>query len=157
TSNNLKRTPLLIAAGYPRTVEILRLLLDKGAELRARDRAGDLALGRARESDIDVIRFLVDRGIGVNEPNAGQATALSRFISRPYRPAIDYVMSKGGTIGKNNLINATHWHDPELVSKLIAMGPDINARTSNFGRTPLINAVSSELSSAATVKLLLEK
>src|ERR1700730_9234545 len=29
-SNNLQRTPLLVAASYPGTVEILQLLLDKG-------------------------------------------------------------------------------------------------------------------------------
>ncbi|HTM49516.1 MAG TPA: ankyrin repeat domain-containing protein [Bryobacteraceae bacterium] len=156
-SNNLHRTPLLIAAGYPGTVEILRLLLEKGADLHARDKAGDLALGRARDADIEVVRFLVERGIGVNEKNAGDATALSRAISRPYRPTIDFLLSKGATIGKTSLVNATHWQDPELVAKLIAMGADVNARTASFGRTPLINAVSSERTSPGTVKLLLDK
>src|SRR5713101_4306350 len=156
-SSNLGRTPLLIAAGYPGTVELLRLLLDKGADLRARDKNGDLALGRAREADVDVARFLVERGIGVNEPNAGGATALSRAISRPYLPTIEFLLTKGGKIGKNSLTSATHWQDPKLIEKLLDMGADVNARTSNFGRTPLINAASSELAGAATLKLLLEK
>jgi ankyrin repeat protein len=155
-STNLGRTPLLIAAGYPGTVELLRLLLDKGADLRARDKNGDLALGRAREADIEVVRFLVERGIGVNEPNAGGATALSRAISRPYLPTIEFLLAKGGQIGKNNLTSATHWQDPKLIEKLLNMGADVNARTSNFGRTPLINAASSELAGAATLKVLLE-
>src|SRR5258708_1987071 len=156
-SSNLSRTPLLIAAGYPGTVELLRLLLDKGADLRARDKNGDLALGRAREADVDVARFLVERGVGVNEPNAGGATALSRAISRPYMPTIEFLLAKGGKIGKNSLTSATHWQDPTLIEKLLDMGADVNARTSNFGRTPLINAASSELAGAATLKLLLEK
>ena len=37
------------------------------------------------------------------------------------------------------------------------MGPDVNARQQSFGRTPLINAASSEFAGAATLKLLLEK
>src|SRR5207249_1107674 len=47
--------------------------------------------------------------------------------------------------------------DPKLIETLLDMGPDINARTASFGRTPLINAASSELAGAATLKLLLEK
>ena len=156
-STNPGRTPLLIAAGYPGTVELLRLLLEKGADLHARDKNGDLALGRAREADIDVVRFLVERGIGVNEPNAGDASALSRAISRPYLPTIEFLLAKGSKIGKNNLINATHWQDPKLIEKLLQMGPDVNARQESFGRTPLINAASSEFAGAATLKLLLEK
>src|SRR5437879_3431869 len=39
------RTPLLIAAGYPSTVDLLRFLLDNGADLHARGQKGHLALG----------------------------------------------------------------------------------------------------------------
>ena len=62
-STNLQRTPLLIAASYPGTVEILRLLLDKGADIHAKDRNQIHALGRATLSaDVAVVRFLVESG-----------------------------------------------------------------------------------------------
>ncbi len=46
-SSNLERTPLLIAAGYPGTVDLLKLLLAHGADLRAKDASGLTALGLA--------------------------------------------------------------------------------------------------------------
>ena len=43
------------AASYPRTVDLLRLLLDRGADLRAQDRTNATALALAvRSADVDV-------------------------------------------------------------------------------------------------------
>src|SRR6185436_18540444 len=78
-STNLGRTPFLIAAGMPSSVETLRFLLEKGADLRARDRGREHALGfAARTADIDVVRFLVERGMDVNEPGGGSTPPLVR-------------------------------------------------------------------------------
>src|SRR3984957_2252897 len=58
-SDNLQRTPLLIAASYPGAVELLKLLLNKGADIHAKDKSQIHALGRATLSaDIEVVRFL---------------------------------------------------------------------------------------------------
>ena len=63
-AEGLDRPPLLITAGYPDSREVLRLLIDHGAELHARDRRGFSALAMAmRSADVEVIRFLVDRGM----------------------------------------------------------------------------------------------
>ena len=157
-STNLGRTPLLIAAGMPGTVETLRFLLEKGADLRAKDRAGEHALNMAaRTSDVTVVRFLVDRGIDVNEPGSGGALPLTRAISRQYMPTIDFLLDKGGKIRKNDLTSATHWQDPKLIEKLIEMGADVNAKAGRYALTPLINASASEMAGPATLKLLLEK
>src|SRR6476659_4605460 len=62
------RTAFLVAASYPRTIEVLRLLLDRGADIHAQDQAGATALSLAvRSADIDVVRFLVNRGLDPNE------------------------------------------------------------------------------------------
>ena len=157
-STNLGRTPLLIAAGHPGSVPILRLLLSKGAELRAKDRNGENALGFAvRSADIEVVRFLLERGFGVNDPGSGGTLPLTRAVARPYMPVIEFLLSKGAKVGPNALINATHWQDAALIERMLAMGADINARAAAFGRTPLIQAAASEVSSAATLKLLLER
>ena len=61
------RTAFLAAASFPRTVPVLRLLLDHGADLKAQDRGNATALSLAvRSADIDVVRFLVDRGLDPN-------------------------------------------------------------------------------------------
>jgi ankyrin repeat protein len=62
-SSNAGRTPLLVAASYSRSVDVLRLLLQKGADLKAKDKNGVHALGRAVEfSDLESVRFLVESG-----------------------------------------------------------------------------------------------
>jgi ankyrin repeat protein len=156
-SSNLGRTPLLIAASYPGSVELLRILLDKGAELHVRERNGTNALGCAvRWADVDVVRFLVDRGMDVNDAGAGSATALDRALRRRYQHTIDYLMLRCGKIGRNSLLFSTHWLDPGVVRKLLGMGADVNAREETFGRTPLINAAASEQANIETLKLLLE-
>ena len=63
-STTLGRTPLLIAAAYPGTIELLDLLLARGADLRATDTAGSNALGM-RGADIEVSRFLVATGLSL--------------------------------------------------------------------------------------------
>ena len=157
-SNNLGRTPLLIAAGMPASVPVLRFLLDHGADLRAKDRAGEHALGHAaRSADVDVVRFLVERGFDVNEPGGGNTPPLARSVSRQYLPTIDFLLAKGGKIRKTDLRVATHWQDPKLIEQLIAAGGDVNARAGTYQLTPLIYAASSDQTHAGTLKLLLEK
>ena len=91
--SDTERTPLLVAASYPRTVELLRLLLDRGADLRAQDRAGTTALALAvRSADVDVVRFLVEKGL---DPNALSPGARRAGFARYDRPTTDYVMTKG--------------------------------------------------------------
>jgi ankyrin repeat protein len=46
-STNLGRTPFLIAAAYPGSVDVMTLLLAHGADLRAKDGAGFSALAMA--------------------------------------------------------------------------------------------------------------
>ena len=90
-----ERTPLLVAASLPRTAGVLRILLDRGADLRAQDRAGATALALAvRSADVDVVRFLVERGL---DPNALSALARRPGFVRNDRPTFDYLMSKGLT------------------------------------------------------------
>lgn len=157
-SNNVGRTPLLIAAGMPGSVETLRFLLEKGADLNARDRGRENALGfAARFADVDVVRFLVERGMDVNEPAGGSAPPLARAVSRQYLPTIEFLLAKGAKIRKNDLRLATHWQDPKLVERLIEAGGDVNAQSGNYALTPLIYAASSDQSSLATLKLLLDK
>src|SRR5712691_11348603 len=61
------RTALLAASSYPGTVGLLKALLDHGADLNVQDKGGAAALALAvRSSDIDVVRFLVERGLHHN-------------------------------------------------------------------------------------------
>jgi len=153
-STNLQRTPLLIAASYPGSVPVLRLLLEHGADIHAKDRNGVHALGRAAVSaDVDVVRFLVERGCDPNEPGYGSNVR----YARQYRPTLEYLLSQGVKVEKDAVAGAAHWQDPKLIEQWIDRGADVNARTGPYRRTALMTAAASEQSSAATVKALLDK
>ena len=82
-----ERTALLVAASYPRTAALLQLLLDRGADLRAQDRAGATALALAvRSADVDVVRFLADKGLDANALSVGaRRVALGAVRSADHR------------------------------------------------------------------------
>lgn len=155
-SKNLERTPLLVAASYPGSVEVLKLLLSKGADLHAKDRARMHALGRAVvSSDISVVRFLVESGSDPNEE--GYGNNLSRLYARHYLPSIEYLQSKGLKMNPDVLRDAVHWHPPQLLEKWIAMGANVNARSGRYQGSALMTASASEQATPATLRLLLEK
>jgi len=153
-STNLGRTPFLIAAGYPGTVDLLTLLLEHGAELRTKDTAGFSALAAAMVSaDLEVVRFLVSRGL---DPNDVPVLAVRAAFARARPAMIEYLMSQGLKVPADILIGAANWQSPDLIARWIKTGADVNARSGPYGSTPLMKAASSELAGAQTVQLLLE-
>jgi ankyrin repeat protein len=152
-----ERTPLMVAASYPGTIDLLRLLLEQGADLRAQDRTGVNGLTLAvRSSDVEVVRFLVERGL---DPKALSPAALRSGLARRDRATTDYLMSKGLNPAPEIFITAATWEPPELLARWIQAGADVNAAASSaqYGRTPLLTAVTSEAASAEALKLLLDR
>jgi ankyrin repeat protein len=150
------RTAFLVAASYPRTLDVLRLLLDRGADLRAQDRSGATALALAvRSADIDVVRFLVEKGL---DPNALTLGARRAGIARNDLPTADYLVSKAANPAPELLNAATIWQPMTMVARWIDAGSDVNSSlAAQYARTPLMNAVTSEAEGADTLKLLLDK
>lgn len=156
-SATMGRTPLVIAASHPGSVNVLKLLVDEGADIHAKDRTGLDAFALAtRSADVEVVRFLVENGIDPNEPVP--PAVRSRLYARHHLPAIDYLMSQGLRISKDALISAASWQEPELIKSWIEMGADVNARSAtSYNRTPLMTAASSERAGPATLRLLLDR
>ena len=154
-STNLGRTPLLIAAAYPGTVDLLDLLLARGADLRAKDTAENTALAMAmRSADLGVLRFLVDRGL---DPKEGVPAGAVNAVYTRARPAvIDYAMSRGLKAPKDILVRASNWQSPDLIKRWIADGADVNTRGGPYSMSPLLTATTSEFASAETLRALLE-
>jgi ankyrin repeat protein len=158
-SKNLGRTPLLIAAGYPNTVPVLELLLDKGADLRARDRSGENALRKAaRFSDVSVVRFLHEQGMNVNEPSGGSPalTVATAAQGRHYAPTIEYLLDQGAKFEAQTSIAPVRF-DSKFIERWITAGAGVNTVVSRFGRTPLIAAASSDEAGVDILQLLLDK
>ena len=153
-SGNLQRTPLLIAASYPGTAELLKLLLDSGADLHTKDRSGAHALSRAvLFSDVAVVQFLVEHGCDPDEDYPGR----TRMLARHNPQVIEYLLSIGAKVPPDALTIAVNWHDPKLIERWIGMGADVNATTGVYARSPLMTAAASEQAGAATLRMLLAK
>src|SRR5262245_23033273 len=150
------RTAFLVAASYPRTQDVLRLLLDRGADLRGQDRSGATALALAvRSADVDVVRFLVERGL---QPASLSPAARRAGVARNDLPTADYLVSKAPSPAPELLSAATMWQPTSLVARWIEAGGDVNSNlAAQYSRTPLMNAVTSEAEGVETVKLLLDK
>ena len=151
------RTALLVAASYPGTVDILQLLVERGADVRAQDRGGATALALAvRSADSEVVRFLADRGL---DPNDLSPAAQNAAFARHDLPTLDYLMT---TMSKpmppQLLIAAAVWQPVAFVRRWIESGADVNTSlaAAQYAKTALLSAVTSEDEGADTLRLLLE-
>ncbi len=92
-------------------MEVMEVLLDRGADVNAQNETGQTALiGAASLGDAELVNFLLDRGADPNITNKES--------------------------GFTALIAAT-WSDyPEIVETLLRKGAQVNAKD-KFGKTPL--------------------
>ncbi|HEY6362937.1 MAG TPA: ankyrin repeat domain-containing protein, partial [Vicinamibacterales bacterium] len=90
----------------------------------------------------------------------GALTPVARRIglARNYRPTIEYLISKGAGSIPDELFTTATWQPPDLLARSIEAGASVNAsNAAQYGRTPLLTAVTSEAAGADTLKLLLDR
>lgn len=155
-----------------RQLELLQLLLDKGAQLEARTRSMSdwqptpllLAL---RKPAPEVALFLIGKGADVNAATADPSgirehTALMAAAAGGDVALVDALLAKGAAVGARNgrgetaLMAAAGGDGSEqatIVRRLLDAGAELDAR-SNSGSTPLIRAAASE---NEVLPLLLER
>ena len=76
----IDQTPLIIAA-FNGCTDIVRMLIDAGADIGHRNDQGENALITAsQEGNIDVVKVLLDAGADKNQPNADGETPLELAI-----------------------------------------------------------------------------
>jgi ankyrin repeat protein len=89
------RTPLFIAAGRPGAANVVKLLLDKGADPQARDKEGGTTLTRAAfNGDPETMKQLVARRVDVNA-RAGYETALAIAVNRNHPGMVALLLANG--------------------------------------------------------------
>jgi ankyrin repeat protein len=91
----IDQTPLIIAA-FNGCTDIVRMLIDAGADIHHRNDQGENALiSAAQEGNIDVVKVLLNAGADVNQPNADGETALSLAITlKQKKELIDLLREK---------------------------------------------------------------
>ena len=162
TSDEIGRTPLMWATGRGLTFEVIKLLVDSGADVNATttddSKRTPLILATLRPQNFEVVKLLVDSGANVNATTTlrgSEFTPLKGAIahSEPCLDTVKYLVENGADVnvsmnGLNNfgapisgftpLIYAVYRSQPclEVVQYLIGSGADVNAAmvvTGGFG------------------------
>jgi ankyrin repeat protein len=127
------KTPLHTAA-YAGKIDIVRLLIDRGADLNAATTAGSVPLhGAAINGHEAVIRLLVEKGAEVNVTNQGGYTPLTNAAIFGNVATIKFLLDSGAKIepttptGMVPLLCAINSLNPEAVECFLAAGADPKA------------------------------
>ena len=142
---------LLHHAVYNDQTEIIRLLIDKGAEVNGKRKAANNEKGVAPlhtatwRSTIETMELLIDNGADVNMKRADGAIALHYAVWFGLKEKTEFLLSKGSDVkardGNNEGATPLHvavWKSPNngIVELLIENEADVNDKN-NTGETPL--------------------
>lgn len=143
--------------------EILRLLLDAGADMHALSGEGLTVMGLAAiNGRKDAVDFLLDRGFDLNDARyPSHANALSHALMHGKRDIALHMIAKGADPlaggGPNNgsgLTLAANMGDHEILDVILSKGASIDAKDKS-GATALIGAIRGNR--VETVTYLLER
>lgn len=177
-ASKLGHTPLLVAALSDPSIATVKLLLAKGANIKAADNAKKTALYMATNgNDMATIRLLIDAGLDVNAADNTGQTPLMNAASNQNLTAVKLLLAKGANVnaitrppgsrtvigtpglGKFTALNlacAFSPTDPEVVKTLLAAGADVNVQDGR-GMTPLMLATATDHQDPEVIKALIAK
>lgn len=116
--------PLVMIAAKLGHVDMVRLLLDRGANVELTDDLGATALmGAAATGNLEIVRLLLDRGADVNHDDWSDQTPLSEAAVAGHRVIVDLLLALRAT---RSLLDAVALDDPVLVATLLSRGADPN-------------------------------
>ncbi|KAI1367088.1 hypothetical protein F5Y08DRAFT_299380 [Xylaria arbuscula] len=163
-SSRDQTTRLSCAAEWGRT-GIVKLLLDRGADIDCKDWRGQTALSFAAEKGhAKVVQLLIEKGADLEsyEANAlGRLTALSMAAKAGRTATVELLLNAGANLEhKSSYLSRTplSWvaerGNSTIVRMLLDKGADMESRDAKFDRTPLLWATRGAY--IDTVRLLLD-
>ena len=153
-----KATPLIYAAAFG-SVEAMRILIEAGADVNARNAFDATALIWCA-SDLAKVRLLVEKGADVNaKSKQGKTPLLVAANHSGAEPIVKLLLAKGADAKvvdgfmNTSLLIAADADDTAVVRLLIEKGVDVNARN-RAGNTALMSAAANR--NLEAVQLLLK-
>ncbi|CZR43855.1 uncharacterized protein FPRO_07228 [Fusarium proliferatum ET1] len=138
--------------------EIAKMLLGKGADVRAVNKDGTTALhGALSKCDFETAKILLDKGADVTAVGRGRRTPLHEASAKGHLEFVKILLDKGADVTAVDWLGSTPLHltsDSDIAMILLDKGADITV-TDHDRRTILHRA--SSAGSVELVKILLEK
>jgi ankyrin repeat protein len=143
--------PLLMIAAELGYDEIVKLLLDRGADTEATDDLGQTALMRAADAGrANIVELLIDRGAKLNTVDWCSGSALGHAAIMNHRDVVALLLARGAERG---ILDAVALNDEALVEAKLRGGSDPNKDFFGCGRLPFLAA---SQGNAAIVRFLLD-
>jgi len=171
----MMRTPLMMAASAPGNSAIVKLMLDKGADVTVADVRGHTALvDAARAGNTEAVRLLLEHKQDIDAGDFGSITALGQAAGHSNIPMVKMLLAKGANANaslkrelkvRNGLIAVSYFtplmaavsrSSLEATRLLLDAGADVKKQDVR-GMTPLMLAVATDVANPAIVRLLLDK
>ena len=139
--NQNNETPLILASKYGH-IEIVKLLVSKGANLNTQDKNGWSSLHYAAWSSAEIAQLLISKGADVDLRSVFGESPLFEYINMGNQEMAELLLSKGADINSKNNRGETPLHraagegNKKMVDFLISQGAEINT-TTDYSFTPL--------------------
>jgi ankyrin repeat protein len=152
TGRDLYEGPLLMIAAELGHLEMVKVLVDRGADLEATDDLGQRPLMcAARRGRIEVVAHLLDRGAEINAVDWWDQSALSRAAEHGHDDLYILLRSRGA---ERTILDAIARNDVEALQEKLRDESDVDILIGDFGR-PAMQAA--RRGNPAIVRLLLDR
>jgi ankyrin repeat protein len=139
--NQSNETPLILAAKYGQ-MEIVKLLISKGAHLNTQDNMGWAPLHYASLRSTEIARYLISNGADIDLKSGSGESPLFESINSGNVGMVKFLIAEGADVNLENdrgempLHRAAGEGDSKIVDLLLSHGARINT-TTKFGLTPV--------------------